>query len=58
LHVVVGGAINKLFHGTEKYKIKSYIIYLPENQASPSIHRGEKLGLDFYRVLTMQITLI
>jgi len=54
----MGRAINKLFYGIEKYKIKSCIIYLPENQASlPSI-RGKKLGLNFYRALTMQITLV
>ena len=42
LHVVVGRAINKLFHGIENYKISSCIIYLPKNQASPpSIHGGE-----------------
>ena len=59
LHPVVDRVINKLFHGTEKYKIKSCIIYLPENQASsPSIHREEKLRIDFYRALTMQTTLI
>jgi len=28
----MGHAINKLFLGIEKYKIRSYIIYLPENQ--------------------------
>jgi len=26
--------------------------------SSPLIHEGEKLGLDFYRALTMQTTLI
>jgi len=58
LHTVVGHAINKLFYEIEKYKIKNCIIYLPENQASLSIHRGEKLGLNFYRALMMQTTLI
>jgi len=47
LHAIVGRAINKLFHGIEKYKIRSCIIYLTGNQASsPSIHEREKLGLD------------
>ena len=43
LHTVMGCAINKLFYEIEKYKIRSYIIYLLGNQAlSPSIHGGEK----------------
>ena len=55
LHAVVGRAINKLFHGIEKYKIRSCIIYLTENQvSSPSIHGGQKLRINFYRALTMQ----
>ena len=59
LHTAVGRTINKLFHETEKYKIRSYIIYLPESQAlSPLNHGGEKLGLNFFRALTMQTTLI
>ena len=49
MYTVVDRVINNLFHEIEKYKIRS-IINLPENQASsPSIHGGEKLGLDFYR---------
>ena len=54
LHAIVDRAINKLFPGIKKYKIRSCIIHLPENQAS--IHGGEKIGLDFYRVVTMQTT--
>jgi len=33
----------------KKYKIRSCIIYLFENQvSSPLIHGGKKLGLDFF----------
>jgi len=47
LHAVVGRTINKLFHEIKKYKIRSCIIDLPENQASlSSIHGGEKLELN------------
>jgi len=44
----VGRAINKLIHDIEKYKIRSCIIYLLENQTpSLSIHGGEKWGSIF-----------
>jgi len=43
LHTVVRRAINKLFHGIEKYKIRSCISYLPGNQTSSPLHGGEKL---------------
>ena len=47
------------FMKLKKYKIRSCIIYLPENQVSlSSIHEGEKLKLNFYRALTMQTTLV